>query len=221
MKFVRYGVYFTPDPGGFARAGAQWLGWDIASGLAIPSPEPELTQRPRKYGFHATIKPPFTLAQGQDLDSLRDGMATLCAAHHPVIIDGLEIKLIGSFLAFTTMGSNVRLAALAACAVRDLDLFRAPPSMEELERRRQAALSPQQEDNLVRWGYPHVMDSFRFHMTLTGPVPRQDRDRAIWQARQHFADVVPDPVVIESLTLVGESQSKFFQEIERFPLSKS
>lgn len=219
MDFARYGIYFTPRPGGFASAGASWLGWDIAAGCARKSPEPELTQRPRKYGFHATMKPPFSLAKGQEVDGLRNGLAELCADQRPVPIDGLEITRIGSFLAFTARGDSSGLAALAARVVRDLDHFRAPPSEAELERRRQAELTPEQEKNLARWGYPHVMESFRFHMTLTGPLPRQFRERVVARASLHFAKSVPEPFVVDSLTLVGESDSKFFHEIARFRLS--
>lgn len=221
MTYARYGIYFTPPPGDFASAGASWLGWDIAAGTERQSPEPELTQRPRKYGFHATMKPPFSLASGQELDDLRAGLAALCADQRPVRIEGLDISRIGSFLAFTARGDCSGLATLAARVVRDLDSFRAPPSAAELERRRQVELTPEQEKNLARWGYPHVMESFRFHMTLTGPLPRHLRERVVARARQHFARVVPEPFIVDSLTLVGESDSKFFHEIARYPLSKA
>jgi putative phosphonate metabolism protein len=221
MQFKRYGVYFTPPPGAFAQAGASWLGWDIARGILLPSPAPDLTARPRKYGFHATMKPPFSLARGATRDDLHAGVATLCAGMPPVVLQRLEISRIGSFLAFTAKGDTDHLGALASRCVRELDDFRAPPSEEELERRRQASLTPEQEENLRRWGYPHVMDSFRFHMTVTGPVPRSDPDRVLPALRKHFDATLVEPFVIDSLTLVGEAQDGFFHEIERFPLSST
>ena len=46
--------------------------------------------------------------------------------------------------------------------------FARPPGAAELERRRKAGLSAAQEKMLLRWGYPYVLDEFRFHLTLTG-----------------------------------------------------
>ena len=31
-------------------------------------------------------------------------------------------------------------------------------------------LTPEQDALMVRWGYPYVMDEFRFHMSLTGDL---------------------------------------------------
>ena len=41
-----------------------------------------------------------------------------------------------------------------------------------MARRLRSPLSPQQRELLVRYGYPYVHEEFRFHMTLTGRVPR-------------------------------------------------
>ncbi len=43
--------------------------------------------------------------------------------------------------------------------------------MKELQRRRAANLTPRQEFLLMHWGYPYVLDEFRFHMTLTRRLP--------------------------------------------------
>ncbi|MFK7867896.1 MAG: DUF1045 domain-containing protein [Roseobacter sp.] len=220
MKFRRYAVYFTPENSSFADAGSTWLGWDITSAVRHESPAPDLTKRPRKYGFHATIKPPFSLAKGQDEGRLRDALADLCAAAKPVALEGLRLNRIGSFFAFTAIGETRQLAALASRVVRDLDQFRAPPSEQELARRRNAPLSPQEEENLKQWGYPYVMDSFRFHMTLTGPVGRYEGDPVRRQLQAHFADCDLTPFSINTLTLVGEDEEKLFHQIHRFHLNQ-
>ena len=61
------------------------------------------------------------------------------------------------------------LQALADACVEGVDRHRAPPDEAELARRRGAGLSPEREANLRRWGYPDVFETWRFHMTLTGP----------------------------------------------------
>lgn len=220
MNFRRYAVYFTPDNSAFAQAGASWLGWDIVQGVRHDSPAPELTKRPRTYGFHATIKPPFSLASGQGETHLRDALGDLCTSLKPVALEGLKLDRIGSFFAFTAIGDTRRLAALASRAVRDLDRFRAPPSDQELARRRNAPLSPQEEENLKQWGYPYVIDSFRFHMTLTGPVGRYQGDPVRRQLQEHFAGCDLTPFVINALTLVGEDEDKLFHQIDRFALKQ-
>lgn len=68
--FQRYAAYFTPTAERGSK-GPQWLGWDILSGVSQPHPEvvgvdlTELTESPRKYGLHGTVKPPFFLADGE------------------------------------------------------------------------------------------------------------------------------------------------------------
>lgn len=219
MNFTRYGVYFTPRPGAFAQAGASWLGWDLAAGSTVGNPDDNITQRPRKYGFHGTLKPPFHLAEDADLDALQSALSALAGALTPVALDGLTLSRIGSFIALTPVGDTRDLAELAARVVRDLDVFRAPPTEAELARRRQSKLTPQQEENLENWGYPYVMEAFRFHMTLTGPLPRDLMGKVMADANDHFGDLPPRPFVVDSLTLVGEGEGGRFHEIHRYTLT--
>jgi hypothetical protein len=132
---------------------------------------PDVTETPRRYGFHATIKPPFALADGTGADALADTLADLAHSLPPARADGLRLSRIGRFLALTPEGDSAKIDALAAAFVRDLDRFRAPATDADLARRRAAGLTPAQESHLLRWGYPYVMDEFRFHMTLSGHLP--------------------------------------------------
>ena len=221
MNFTRFAVYLTPEPGDFARAGANWLGWDIATGTGSNPVAGSLAQRPQKYGFHGTIKPPFRLADGRSREQLQSAFQNLCANARPILLQGLVVTRIGGFLALTPTGDFSELADLAATAVSDLDPFRAPPKHAELAKRRKARLTPQQDAHLERWGYPYVFDQFRFHMTLTGPIPRADFDAALASANAFFAPCLPSPFRIASLTLVGERTDGMFQEIQRATLGES
>src|SRR5260221_80277 len=68
----RYAIYFSPDrDSALGIFGRHWLGYDADSGeateqsaLATLSPQrlAEITAEPSRYGFHATLKPPFVLA---------------------------------------------------------------------------------------------------------------------------------------------------------------
>ena len=172
MTFTRYAVYLTPENGPLAQAGAAWFGWDIARGTAVGTPDDTITKRPRKYGFHGTIKPPFTLANGTNKDGLIKDFRTFCTGARPIMLQGLTLARIGGFIALVPTGDFAELADLASSAVSGLDSFRAPPSDHELARRRQSNLTADQEINLKTWGYPYVFNDFRFHMTLTGPLKR-------------------------------------------------
>lgn len=221
MTYTRYGIYYTPPAGDFARAGAEWLGWDIAAGRKLGTPEDALTLRPRKYGFHGTIKPPFALAAGRSLDDLERALAGLATTLSPVRMEGLAVTRMGAFLALTPQGDTGALEQVAASVVRDLDGFRAPASEAELARRRHARLSPQQEENLALWGYPFVMEAFRFHMTLTGPLPEAKIAATLASLSARFEPLAPRPFLMESLSLVGEGDGGMFHLIGRYPLGQS
>ena len=178
MTFARYALYFAPPAdAAWAQWASAWLGWDMETGQALAHPSCDLdvaaiTETPRKYGLHATLKPPMRLAEGMTEAALRDACAALAASQKPVRLDGLELAKLGRFLALRTTGDETALNRLAAACVETLDPFRAPPTEAELTRRRGKGLSPEQEANLTQWGYPHVMELFRFHITLSGKLDK-------------------------------------------------
>lgn len=221
MIFQRYALYFTPEAD-LAERGAAWLGWDMAAGAVVPHPQIDgidvaaLTKTPRKYGLHATIKPPMVLAKGTTRDALEAATSALAKSTAAVTLDGLHLSRIGRFLALTPLGDTNELNALAAHVVKTLDPFRAPASDQELARRRARPLSASQEQNLIQWGYPHVMQDFHFHITLTGSLNNAEAIAPVVAA--HFNPVLPTPFTLNSLTLAGEDSEGMFHAITRFPL---
>jgi hypothetical protein len=219
--FRRYAIYVTPD-GPLGRHGAAWLGWDMAKASPVPHPDVQgvdiakITKRPRKYGFHGTIKPPMVLANGAAAEDLSAAATSLVSHLAPVTLAGLNVSRIGGFLALTAIGETGTLASMAANVVKGLDAFRAPATSEELARRRNRPLSPSQERNLSEWGYPYVMDDFQFHITLTAPL--NDAEAITPIVSRHFAPVLPAPYVIDHLTLAGEDSDGMFHSISRLPL---
>lgn len=230
MKFNRYAIYYTAPQGPLADFGASWLGWDLATGREVPHqtlPDlsqqevAEITQTPRKYGFHGTIKPPFRLADGYDAQDLMQAFQSAAHQVDTVTLDGLKLEQIGRFLALVVDGDQSALAGLAGHMVATLDPFRAPASDEELARRRAAGLTPRQDEMLMKWGYPYVFDDFKFHLTLSGKL---DPDRAA-QIRDQLvpllAPILPRPFTVSDLTLVGEDTDGRFHEISRIGLGAS
>ncbi|MBK0328542.1 DUF1045 domain-containing protein [Rhodobacteraceae bacterium F11138] len=223
LPFKRVAVYHVPR-GAMGAFGTRWLGWDIVAGRGCASSDGAarmqdgIVARPRRYGLHATMKPPFRLAQGCDIAGLSRALADLCAETAPVALSGLQLVRMGRFLALRPVGDTRRLNALAARVVADLDEFRAPPDATELDRHRKRRLSATREQNLQRWGYPHVMQEFRFHITLTGSLDAATADRVQADLMAGLADVLDDDFRMASLSLVGEDHSGFFHEIAHHPL---
>lgn len=224
--FARYAVFFTPQPGALADFGAAWLGWDSAGGVerahpdvpGLPASVADLTARPRKYGFHGTIKPPFRLADGTDAAGLQAAVAAFCATAAPVTLDGLRVARIGGFVALVPDGPAEALAHLAAAAVETLDTFRAPPTVAEIARRNPDRLTDRQRDLLARWGYPYTHDEFRFHMTLTGPLGAQ-ADAVCAALAPIVTPLIPRPFRVDALTLLGADGDDRFHQIARYPLT--
>lgn len=227
MTYSRYAIYYAPPPGPLADFTARWLGWDAAAGLARPHPEvpglprpvAAITATPRKYGFHGTLKPPFRLAEGSTRAALGADVAALAARLSPVRMEGLALHRLGGFLALTPEGDPAPLAALAAEVVRGLDAHRALPSDADLARRRANGLTPAQEANLARWGYPYVMEEFRFHLTLTGQLPGAEADAVAEALAPVFGPLLPRPFEVTELALFGEDADGMFHILHRYALS--
>lgn len=225
MEFQRYAIFYMPKPGPLATFASAWLGWDPATGSAVEHPVvaglpmalPEITQTPRKYGFHGTIMPPFRLAEGRGAADLSLQLDAFCTDQAPLALDGLELAQLGRFLALVPVGDDAALKALAAQVVEHLDSFRAPPTPSELARRRTGGLSDVQEQLLSVWGYPYVMQEFRFHLTLTGKLPKAKATKLRQVLESMLASLLPTPFLIDGLCLMGEDRSGMFHLIRRFP----
>lgn len=220
----RYAVYYAPPAGAFADQAADWLGRDPDTGDMRPQPDlglpaAEITGEPRRYGFHGTIKPPFRLAPGVTRDDLDAAIRSLASRLSPVALPGLRIANLDGFLALVPDGDAAALQQLGATVVRDLDPLRAPATQAEIARRRPEHLTPPQRDLLDQWGYPFVMEEFRFHLTLTDRLPATLADHAQAVLRAYFAPVLPRPFVIDNLCLFGEPEEGAFRLLHRYALT--
>lgn len=219
----RYAVYYAPEAGAFATAAASWLGWDPAKGSAVPQPElgldlPALTTDPRKYGFHGTLKPPFRLADGRTPADLSAAIATLTRKLPMLEMTGLQFLDLEGFLALAPQGDTTALTDLSAEVVAQLDRFRAPSTAAEIARRHPERLSPRQRELLDRFGYPHVMEEFRFHLTLSNHLTAAGHIRLRPLAEAHFIPHLPQPFRLSDLCLFGEAADGRFHLLHRYPL---
>jgi hypothetical protein len=223
--FLRYAIYYAPQPGAFADRAAAWLGWDLLQGRAVarpnltglPRPLADLTRAPAKYGFHGTIRAPFRSAVGEA--RLIEALVGVAATLSPVHCDELALRDLDGFLALIPQGRKIALAALAETVMRATDSLRAPLTAEEISRRRPGALTPRQRDLMLRWGYPFVMEEFHFHLTLTDRLAVVDRPLVAAALAGWMTPVVPVPFVIKDLCLVGEDGEGRFHLRYRATLS--
>lgn len=224
----RYAIYFVPDrSSGLARFGASVLGTDPCTGAAVPFADHPVfldpaahrwSEEPRKYGFHATLKAPFELREGESEATLAAFARTFAAGRGSVTIPRLEVGALGHFLALVPAAPSAALDELAAACVRGFEPFRAPLAPADRERRLRASLSPRQIAYLDRWGYPYVFEEFRFHMTLTGPLPEEQRERLRGVLTELYS-AFDAPVRIDALSLCRQAaRDEPFTLIERFPL---
>lgn len=177
---ARYAIYFAPDRRSpWWAFGAHWLGRDEHDNTALPQPFLEgvgpaelmaITAEPRRYGFHATLKAPFRLSSAHTEADLVARLGRLAQTLSPVALGPLRAERLDSFVALVPGMAPEKLQALAAACVTELDDLRAPLEDAELARRRHAGLDKREDELLTLYGYPFVLERFRLHLTLTGPV---------------------------------------------------
>lgn len=228
--YERYAVYYAPKAGSaLAEFGNHWLGLDPETGEELDhrlvrgldfSQIHRLSRTPARYGFHGTLKPPFRLAAEANFEILEQAVQELAASQHSFQLPRLMVKRIGKFVALVPDGPLNFLDTLAENCVIGLDSLRAPLSEEDLARRLKKRLSPHQRELLEKWGYPYVLDEFRFHLTLTGEMGETEANRLQNILASQLSDLLDQPVDIEELCLFGDpGNGQPFRLLKRFPLS--
>lgn len=227
----RYAIYWAPPrEHPLWQAGCAWLGRDPETGETFAPPcldglegvrHAAITAEPARYGWHATLKPPFRLAAGETEASLDAAMARFAAARSAFPAPPLAVSVVSGFLAVTPVAPSPTLDALAADCVAAFDPFRAPPEPAEIARRRRAGLSARQESLLARWGYPYVMEEFRFHLTLTARLPVEEAERLRRALALRLAAALDAPVMIDAIALYAEpAPGAPFRLLRRHPFGR-
>ncbi len=241
----RYAIYYTPEPGSpLARFGARWLGHDPAAdpagsgqpanvshtpesaespaAQALLDVQDRITQTPRRYGLHATLKAPFRLKEGRSLSDLMDAMAAFAGRTAPAEGPALKVTQHHGFLALCPDGPCPQINRLAASVVTAFEPIRAALTPGEVARRQPERLSQRQRELLDLYGYPFVLEEFAIHLTLTG---RLDPDRDPVEAltahlTAETAPVIAAPFCIDALTLMGDpGEGAPFRTLQRFQLT--
>lgn len=228
--YQRFAVYFAPCAESMlGQFGHAWLGRDPESGQDLVRLDANgisadellaATTSPSRYGFHGTLKPPFALRDGQTRSDLEAALGDFCAQVAPVTCGHLTLKSISRFLALVPTEPVAPSGDLAASLVRGLDEFREPEDEAAMNKRRAVGLSDRQEDYLVRWGYPYVMEEFRFHLTLTNKLEGDQLDRFETALVPLVDPLCQTPFTITDVCLFGDpGDGKPFALLQRFSLT--
>jgi putative phosphonate metabolism protein len=224
----RYAIYYAPDVDDpLWRFGCGCIGYDAETGMDCPvPPSPTLaqedwlahTKEPRRYGFHATLKAPFHLAVGTAERDLIEGLVQFAADRKAFCLQDLDVRAIGSFVALTPLNPDLDLQDLARDCVTHFDRFRAPLSESDMARRLASPLTPRQKELLQTWGYPYVMEQFRFHMTLTSSLPDIVRAGMFAELGQRYRDEVRRmDLLVDGIALFRQdARDSRFRIIQRF-----
>lgn len=228
---MRFAIYAAPGagpagnrPAGNRSAGtvgaalrekAEWwlgrsvTGDPVASGVPVGWTREAIdaiTVDARRYGFHATLKPPFRLAEGRTPEELDAAVASFAASRDGAVIPRLSLARLGGFFALVPGAEATELHALAGEVVTAFDRFRAPATEEETARRHPESLTPRQRELLKAWGYPYVFDEFRVHLTLTDRIPQPRRPEVERTLRDWFAPLLGADVPVDALALFTEAE---------------
>ena len=217
----RFAIYAAPGLGSADAAAAllreqaeQWLGRSVAGDPVTPGvPDgwtreavDAMTVSARRYGFHATLKAPFRLAQGRTPEELDAALAQFAAGRECAGVPRLRVARLGGFFALIPGAEAAELYALADEVVTAFDGFRAPPTEAELARRDPASLTPRQRELLTAWGYPYVLDEFRFHLTVTDRIPAARRSAVEAALNAWFSASLGATVPVDALALLSEAE---------------
>ena len=213
---ARYAIYFSPERHSpWWQFGAHWLGRDECNDMPLAQPELSqfsatelhaLTAEPRRYGFHATLKAPLRLRAEHNVADLLAQMQALAESLKPLSLGPLQVARLGNFVALVPVAAPDPLSALAAQCVTALDGLRAPLSAAELARRLSAPLDAREQELLQLYGYPYVLERFRFHFSLSGPLAAADAQRVMQAVLEPVAQLnAAAPLRLDRLCLFVET----------------
>jgi hypothetical protein len=219
---MRYAIYFCPAPASALGAlGRDWLGGEAApNGIpGIPLPRwNELLADVRRYGWHATMRPPFTLSPDVEYDDLRRTIAVVAQSFSPSTIT-LRLSRLGGFLALRPVGEIAAVNSMAAACTEAVETLRAPLVEPEFQRRVRG-LDAIETHYLQRYGYPYVFERYRFHMTLSAPATVEE-EHALQRWLALRAAAVPAARVDALSICVERASGAAFEVLERIPLRKA
>jgi hypothetical protein len=223
QSFQRYAIYWLPEDGSpLAQFGARWFanasGGDDTFGLS-PELAHAATKGPAHYRLHATLKAPFRPRDHSVQPDLQRELDLFCQKRRPPSNLRLKPVVFGKHLALMPSGGTAEVDWLAMECATAFDRFRAPLSDRDRERRGQ--MTARQAALFEEFGYPYVMSEFRFHVSLAGPLEKDELFRVRDALAPHLNEICQRDYRIESMCLLGEPSDGPFELISRHSFMRS
>ncbi len=191
------------------------IGYDSITGRTVEHPNlgPDieiaaLTHEPRQYGFHATLKAPFRLNNDATQSGLLQAAEDFAQKESAIQIGELAVRPLGSFIALKPPTHDL-LQGFAERCVRAFEHLRALMSKDERAKRLRTPLTQRQIELMEEFGYPYVLEEFRFHMTLTSSLSRARIER-VNKALTDLYQQVSEPVMLSSICVCAQSPGEPF-----------
>jgi len=235
LTTARYAIYFAPAKNsGLYEFGKQILGrtesdpvqrfnFDVMHAADQPA-EAFVRQHTKPaafYGFHATLKAPFTVKPELSIEALKESIRDFANRTSAIPLKGLAPNRYKGFTALSFAEQPKAVLDLASACVLEFEPFRQAQTKEEIEARVTGkSLNEKQREKLELYGYPHVLDLFNFHMTLSGRIEDEtEQAEFLSWAEALYATYVQKTPNLNQLTLwYQSSRDKPFKQIDVFPL---
>src|SRR5262249_5009923 len=163
---ARYAIYLVPAAESHLyQFGCSVLAYDCYTGETVrrgadfgasAAEWDRLTEEPRRYGFHATLKARFHLSPACSEEQLISAVQSFAELSHSVPTIAPIVRMLSGFAGIVPARHEAATGALATKCTTMFDRFRAPMSPQERAQRLALGLNPGQIQNLERWGYPFL-----------------------------------------------------------------
>ena len=164
----------------------------------------------------------MSLAPGRTEAELVSACDAFAATPRAIPVITPVVGSISGFIAVIPAEPSAELIRLAADCVSEFDAFRAPLTEADRARRNPSRLTPRQREHLDRWGYPYVMDDFRFHMTLTGRVGAERREALLAMLRDRFATLGLSSLAIDRIALFRQDDANSrFRIVRQYAITQA
>jgi hypothetical protein len=212
-SFVRYAIFYTPQPGTALSAfGRSWFGrvndgatLEAFSDSGLSSAFTRLPTAVSRYsGLHAVFKQPFALKSDTTAEALKARLFSFAQRRKPVATGPLTLFRAGRFLVLRPVRPAPALDWLAAQCVTTFDSFAAPMSETDREERGAAHHNDYQRLLLESYGDTNVLNEYRFHITLTGPLDNSHLERVAQALWPMIEEICADGVTVDALSLFGD-----------------
>jgi Protein of unknown function (DUF1045) len=216
---MRYAIYFCPtDDSALGRLGHDWLA-SSTDAPELPGISAErrnaLLVKVRRYGWHATIRAPFTPMGNVTYADVRRAITSVAHARASFELP-MHIHRLAGFLALRPCVDGLAPRQLAATCLKALLPLCAPLSNEVMARRG-VGLDADEIALLRDYGYPYVLDRYRFHLTLSAPATKFEEQAMREWLGSRVAELPSTRV--DALAICREVMPDgAFELVERIPL---